>query len=444
DDQAAIRAGLVATVRKEIHTATFEFRHAHRDGGWRWLEAAGTSLLDFPCVAGVVLIARDVTARRLAEDELRQAQKLESVGRLAGGIAHDFNNLLTAIKGNLSLVLDALHGEHPVRELVAEADQATSTAAHLTHQLLAFSRKQVIAPRVLALPETIGHFQRMLGRVLGERITLSTTIAPDLWRVRIDPGQLEQILMNLTLNARDAMPAGGRLAIAASNVRLDERFAATHLAAGDYVKLEVADTGTGIADDVRAHVFEPFYTTKDVGQGTGLGLASVYGAVKQNLGHVEVGPTQPIGTTFVVYLPRTDEASEATPRARSVAPRGTETIMLVEDDDGVRKLALRVLVRQGYRVFAYDSGDAALAAVDTLAEPPQMLVTDVIMPGMNGKVLADLLRARLPALKVLFTSGYSADTIAQQGIMDAGVEFLDKPYTLDKLAIRVREILDAP
>ncbi|MBK7395235.1 MAG: PAS domain S-box protein [Myxococcales bacterium] len=447
DDHAGIRAGLTGATRGGVPSVMLEFRHAHRDGGHRWLEASCTSLLADPSVAGIVMVARDVTARKRAEEErvrleehLRHAQKLESVGRLAGGIAHDFNNLLTAIKGNVSLLLDGLSAVDPRRELLEEVDHAASSATNLTRQLLAFSRRQVIAPRVLELAEVLGQLQKMLARILGEPIALRTAVAPDLHRVKLDPGQLEQVLVNLAVNARDAMPEGGSLSIAANNEHLDERAAAAcHLAPGDYVKLEVEDSGSGMSAETRAHLFEPFFTTKEVGKGTGLGLATVYGIVKQNHGHIEVADASGHGTTFTIFLPRTEEAPSSRQRTPSGSRLGTETLLLVEDDARVRSLGTRVLERLGYTVHAFANGEAALAALDTIAPPIHLLLTDVVMPGMNGRVLAERLQARVPGLKVLLTSGYAADELTDR--VEAGVEFLEKPYTTSALAARLREIL---
>ncbi len=443
DDHAGIREGLTSATRGGVPSVMLEFRHAHRDGGHRWLEAACTSLLADPSVAGIVMVARDVTARRRAEEErrraeehLRHAQKLDSVGRLAGGIAHDFNNLLTAIKGNVSLLLDGLTSDDPRREILEEVDHAASSATNLTRQLLAFSRRQVIAPRVLDLAEALGPLQRMLARVLGETIELCVGVAPDLYRVKLDPGQLEQILVNLAVNARDAMPDGGRLTMDVRNARLDEAAAAVHhVPPGDYVRLAVSDTGAGMSDETRAHLFEPFFTTKEVGKGTGLGLATVYGIVKQNQGHIEVESGQ--GTTFTILLPRTSEPSATAQRTPSGSRLGTETILLVEDDDRVRALGARLLERLGYTVHAYGSGEAALAALEALPRPLHLLLTDVVLRGMNGRVLAERARARVPGLKVLLTSGYAAEAVP------GGVELLEKPYTTSALAARLREVLES-
>ncbi|MCE9573952.1 MAG: PAS domain-containing protein [Deltaproteobacteria bacterium] len=449
DDHAAIREAMYATVSGAMRSVTLEFRHVHKDGSWRWLEAVGTSMLNDPAIAGVVMIARDVTARHHAEaererleDHLRHAQKMESIGRLAGGIAHDFNNLLTAIKGNVALALADLADPAAARELLEEAELAADSAANLTQQLLAFSRKQVVAPRVIDLHTTIAGLQKMLGRLLGEPIALDVGLAPGLWAVKIDPGQLEQILVNLALNARDAMPAGGRLTIAAANATLSEtRARARDLAPGDYVQIEVADTGPGMSEAIRARAFEPFFTTKELGKGTGLGLATVYGAVTQHRGHIELR-TSSAGTAFTLLLPRCTEPTAAAPEAaRAGLPTGTETIVLVEDDHQVRALALRILRRLGYTVHAFASAEAALAELDRL-EPLDLLLTDVVMPGMNGRELADAVRARRAAIKVLFSSGYSPDDIVRHGVHDGRLDLLEKPYQPSTLATRVRAILD--
>ncbi len=452
DDHASIRDGLGAAIRGARPNVVLEFRHQHKGGGWRWLEAVGSSLLDDPSVAGVMLVARDVTARRTAEEErvrleahLRHAQKMESVGRLAGGIAHDFNNLLTAIRGNLSVALEELPAADPLREAVEDADRAADSAAHLTRQLLGFSRRQMIAPRVLDLGEVIGQMEKMLRRTLGEPIALSSSIASDLWRVKLDPGQVEQILVNLALNARDAMPSGGALSISATNRTLSVGDAAArNVAPGDYVEIEISDTGTGISEEARPHVFEPFFTTKEVGKGTGLGLATVYGVVKQNGGHIDLAPAHGTGATFVIHLPRTTEDARAGEPGRGVVGKGREVIVIVEDDERVRAMVVRLLGRVGYRVMAFASGEAALSGLAMHAGPIDLLLSDVIMPGMNGRTLADRMRESHPGLKVLFTSGYTADVIAEHGVLAPAVHLLEKPYTFDALALRVRTVLDTP
>jgi CheY-like chemotaxis protein len=316
----------------------------------------------------------------------------------------------------------------------------------LTRQLLAFSRKQVIAPRALNLNGVVARVQTLLARLIGEDIRLDQFTAPGLAAVRLDPSQAEQVLINLAVNARDAMPGGGRLTIETANVHLDEAYATSHpyVTPGRYVMLAVSDTGVGMSAEVRAKLFEPFYTTKEAGRGTGLGLAMVYGAVKQNGGHIEVYSEPGHGTTFKIYLPVVDEHAEPAPEPRSeLRPRGKEAILLVEDDERVRLVASRMLERLGYTVHAFADGPSAIATVERMSEVPSLLITDVVMPTMNGQILTRHLTALRPSLKVLFTSGYTANVIVHHGVLEEGIEFLAKPYSLDQLARRVRDVLDA-
>ena len=387
----------------------------------------------------------DITEARRLQVQLVQSQKMESVGRLAGGVAHDFNNLLTVMKGYIELARHDVAADSPLAEDLESVNRAIDSAAGLTQQLLTFSRKQIIHPRVLDLNESVARVHGMLRRVLGEDIELRLVTAPDLGRVRFDPNQSEQILVNLAVNARDAMPDGGRLTIETANVVLDADYARTHpdAAPGQYVMLAVSDTGTGMTPEVQSHLFEPFFTTKESGRGTGLGLAMVYGAVTQNGGRIEVYSEVGHGTTFRMYLPRVRE--EATPvetPERSPLPRGGETIAVVEDDDAIRALTLRLLSGLGYRILAYRSGAEALHALTAMPEPVDLVVTDVIMPGMKGSKLAQHLRARWPGLRILFASGYSEDVIAHHGVLDPGVDFLQKPYSIEALARSVRAVLD--
>ena len=375
----------------------------------------------------------DVSEAKRLQAQLLHSQKMESVGRLAGGVAHDFNNLLTVIKGYLELALSGLHPRDPLYHDLSEANTAADSAAALTQQLLAFSRKQIINPQVLSLNDVITRVRKMLPRLLGEDIELRTFLAPDLGRVRFDPGQSEQILINLAVNARDAMPEGGKLTIETANTSFD------------YVMLAVTDTGSGMSDDVKAHLFEPFFTTKGPGRGTGLGLAMIFGAVSQNGGRIEVDSEPGHGTTFKIYLPRVHEAAvEAWPEPRAAQWRGTETILLVEDDEAVRSLAVRVLVQHGYAVHAFRDGMSAMHAVAGMTEPLHLLITDVVMPEMNGPAMAQRIRELRPAIRVLFTSGYTDNVIVHHGVLAEGVEFLPKPYSPESLARRVREVLDEP
>jgi PAS domain S-box-containing protein len=387
----------------------------------------------------------DVSEAKRLQTQLLHAQKLESVGRLAGGIAHDFNNLLTVIKGYLELALSGLHPRDPLYHDLSEVNAAADSAAALTHQLVAFSRKQIINPQVLSLNEVATRVGRMLPRLLGGDIELRMALAPDLGEVRFDPGQCEQVLINLAVNARDAMPDGGTLTIETANTAFDGAYAGSRpdTQPGDYVTLAVSDTGSGMTEDVKAHLFEPFFTTKGPGRGTGLGLAMVFGAVSQNGGRIEVSSEPGRGATFRIYLPQVREAGVHAGAEPSAVPwRGTETILLVEDDEAVRSLAEMILTRHGYRVHALRDGSSAMHAVAAMTEPLHLLITNVVMPGMNGPVIAQRLRELRPTLKVLFTSGYTEDVVAQHGVLAEGVEFLPKPYSPDSLARRVREVLE--
>jgi two-component system, cell cycle sensor histidine kinase and response regulator CckA len=394
----------------------------------------------------------DITKRRKVDEEnaklaasLRQAQKMESIGRLAGGVAHDFNNLLTVISGNVSFAMLDLQTQDPLYESMTEISRAVDSAAALTRQLLAFSRKQVIDPRVLNLNTLVERLHKMLTRLLGEDIELRANLSATLAQVRVDPGQVEQAIVNLAVNARDAMPDGGCLTLETANVTLDEAFCRDRGLAqpGEFVMLAITDDGCGMDEEVKAHLFEPFFTTKEQGKGTGLGLSTVYGIVAQNGGVIELFSEPRRGTTFKIYLPRTDaEPQSLQDRQLTRPPRGGETIILVEDDDMVREVAVRLLKRQGYRVHAYANGGEAMMAAGEIREEFHLLITDVVMPGINGRILSQNLRALRPSMKVLFTSGYTGDVMIHHGMLDEGIEFIAKPYTLEQLAKRVRDVLD--
>ena len=430
-----------------------EYRYRARSGSYVLVEDTGYPYHDAKGeLERFIGIMADITARRKSEEEnaklaesLRQAQKMESIGRLAGGVAHDFNNLLTVISGNVSLATMDLQPHDPLYESMTEVLKAVESAANLTRQLLAFSRKQVIDPKVLNLNAVVEHLLKLLRRLLGEDIELRTVLATDLGQVRLDPGQAEQIIANLAVNARDAMPDGGTLTVTTSNVTLDRSYNAKYgdVQPGEYVMLDIRDSGCGLSQEVQRHLFEPFFTTKEQGKGTGLGLAMVYGAVTQHKGTIEVQSEWGDGASFRILLPRVDEQPDTMGPASSTAlPRGTETIFLVEDDDMVRDLAVRLLKRQGYKIYAFPNGGEALMAISGIQGTVHLLITDVVMPGVNGRVLAENLRALRPNISVLFTSGYSGDIIVHHGVLDKGIEFLSKPYSLEQLAKRVREVLD--
>jgi PAS domain S-box-containing protein len=384
--------------------------------------------------------------RKRLENQFRQAQKMEAVGQLAGGVAHDFNNLLTIINGYSEIVRMELPADNPMRDLVREIGQAGERAASLTRQLLAFSRKQVLAPRVFSLNATVTDTSKMLKRLLGEDIDLVTSLDPALGQVKADPGQIEQILINLAVNARDAMPRGGKLMIDTANVVLDEAYTQAYpeLRPGPYVMLAVSDTGTGMDETVKARIFEPFFTTKEAGKGTGLGLATVFGIVKQSGGHISVSSELTQGATFKVYLPRVEEmvSTNRSSLVLPTAPRGNETILLAEDEPAVLALTRHVLEVHGYTVLEANNPDKAIRLVQEFQGTIHLLVTDVVMPIMSGRQLAECIIAFRPDIKVLYLSGYTDDAVVRHGVLQAETAFLQKPFSPTALAQRVREVLD--
>lgn len=453
DDADRMRRGLADSVRTGERSPPIEIRLRHRDGSWRLLESVGESLLDDPAVAGVVINSRDVTERREAEEELHasreqllQAQKMEAVGRLAGGVAHDFNNLLTAIKGFTELLLLDFDRRDPRYPFAQEIQAAANRAASLTRQLLAFSRKQVLQPQVIDLNASVVNMEKMLRRLIGEDVELVTVRSPDLERVEADPGQIEQILLNLVVNARDAMPSGGRLAITTHNETVSPEKAQLHpeVKPGPFVRLSVRDTGSGMSREVQNRIFEPFFTTKEQGRGTGLGLSTVYGIVQQSGGFVEVESRPEEGADFRVYLPAVARPAAPVHQAADDSPlRGGETVLLVEDEKAVRVLVRRVLDRMGYTVWEAEDGASALDLIRDREAIPDLLLTDVIMPGMSGRELADQIHKARPDLKVLFMSGYTDEAISQHGVLVPGVAFLEKPFTPEILLRRIRKVLDS-
>jgi nitrogen-specific signal transduction histidine kinase len=386
-------------------------------------------------------------ALRRSEAQLRHAQKMEAVGRLAGGVAHDFNNLLTVITGYSEVLLQGLRAGDPLRESLGEIRTAGERAGLLTRQLLAFSRKQLLHPVVLDLNAVVADMERMLRRLIGEDVELVTRLQPGLWPVRADPGQMEQVLLNLAVNARDAMPTGGRLAIETANVELAGSAAGLlGERPGRYTLLAVSDTGCGMPPEVRAHLFEPFFTTKEVGRGTGLGLSTVYGIVTQSGGHIAVETEVGRGSSFRVYLPRAPEADALARRKEPAGglPRGQETVILVEDDDALRAVIHTILRRCGYQVLDARHGGDALVSCEQHAGPIHLLISDVVMPQMSGPQLAERLAWLRPGLQVLYISGYTDEAVIRHGVVNPAVAFLQKPFTPAALAQKVREILDAP
>ena len=421
-----------------------EWVHRTREGEEVLAEVA-TTRVDFDGQDAVMVVARDVTEERRLQERLRDAQKMEAVGRLAGGIAHDFNNLLTAILGYGEMASSRLEDEKASRQIEQVLD-AARRAERLTGQLLAFSRKQILQPRLLNLSRLVGEMDQMLRRLIAEDIELLTVIDPDLECVSADPGQIEQVIMNLAVNARDAMPEGGTLTIEVRNTELDTAYAATQeeVEPGPHVLLAVSDTGTGMDEETAGQAFEPFFTTKEQGKGTGLGLATVYGIAKQSGGHASIYSEVGEGTTVRFYLPRIPCGEEDHhPAAREdAAPTGGETVLVAEDDDLVRRLTVSVLDGLGYEVAVAANGREALERVERDGLRPDLLLTDVVMPEMSGKDLAEALQEGLPALKVLFMSGYTDNAIVHHGVLDKGIDFIEKPFTPVLLARRVREALD--
>ncbi len=452
DDLGVATTMLSSLANRPGANARAELRWRHADEFWTHLEAIATNLVHEPTVDGILLNIRNVTERCRAaeenaklEEKLRQSQKMEAVGRLAGGIAHDFNNLLTAITGYSDMLMHTLPPNSPHAADVREIYSAAERAAGLTAQLLAFSRRQVILPRLVDLNQLLESSSRMLTRIIGEDIDFRLVLQPKLHLILADSSQLEQTLVNLVVNARDAMPHGGRLIVETANVFIDEYYTNTHPDAtpGEHVILAVADNGRGIPNDVLEHIFEPFFTTKD-GKGTGLGLSTVYGIVRQNGGFVEVHSEIDIGTTFKIFLRAASKrtADSVPPPSVSQPPGGSESILLVEDEDAVRQLAKVILQRNGYTVSAATSAAEALDILTTNPSGFQLLLTDVVMRGMNGKQLCEKARVLWPSLKVLFMSGYTANVIEHHGVLDEGTKFLQKPFSIVALLNKVREALD--
>ncbi|MGE5570026.1 MAG: ATP-binding protein, partial [Rhodospirillales bacterium] len=397
-------------------------------------------------VSGEIVVAADFSEQRRLQEQFIQAQKMEAIARLAGGAAHDFNNVITVISGYGQILRDAVADIPQLKEAAEEVLKAADRAAGLASQLLVFSRRQVIQPQVLDLNVVVSNLKRMLGRILGEDIELEAKLTADLGLVRADPGQLEQVIVNLALNARDAMPEGGRLTIETTNTQLDEASARRlGLPPGPYTVIAVSDTGAGMSPEVQSHMFEPFYTTKERGRGTGLGLSTAYGIVKQHGGEILVHSELGRGSTFTIYLPQTAEAAAAPAAGETAAaplPQGSETVLVVEDEEGVRKLVRSVLELNGYRVLEADSGETAMEISAAHDEKIDLLVTDVVMPKMSGRELADALGLLRPDIKVLFLSGYADRAIIEHGILDTGAAFMQKPFTPQDLARKVREVLD--
>ncbi len=432
-------------------TPIYETILQRRDGSPFYAEI-NAGLISYEGRPADLVIVRDITERKRMEQEmvslqaqLQQAQKMEAIGRLAGGIAHDFNNLLSVIKGTCQLSLLDLREGDPLYGDLKEIERASDRAADLTRQLLAFSRKQIMEMRVLDLNDVIKGFEKMLKRIIGEDIELVTYLSEGLGRVKVDQAQMEQAIINIVVNARDAMPKGGRLTIETANVELDEEYARRHIGVkpGSYVMVAISDTGVGMTPEVKDRIFEPFFTTKEMGMGTGLGLSTVYGIVKQSGGNIWVYSEPGRGATFKIYLPRVDEpVAELREEVIQETPQGSETVLEVEDEETVRKLAVRLLKKQGYRVLEAPDGGQAFILCERYTEPIHLILSDVVMPGISGRELVERLQRIHPEAKAIYMSGYTDNVILHHGILEEGLNFIQKPFTLESLARKVREVLD--
>ncbi|NNJ13678.1 PAS domain S-box protein [Chloroflexales bacterium ZM16-3] len=445
DDLARVAASFAAKTAHPGPNPLIELRFRHVDGSWRTLEATTTNLLDNPDVAGMVVNARDITERKLLEAQYLHAQKMEILGQLAGSIAHDLNNLLTAILGSATLALDTLPLGHPAHEDVTQILQVAGSAGELTTHLLSFARRQQPDPHPLRLGELLGGTLPLLRQILGPRITLIAEIPDDLGSIHADPHQLEQVLVNLAVNARDAMPDGGTLTISGTNLG---QSALPDGAGGttprQAIAIRVADTGYGMSHEVQARLFEPFFTTKPPGKGTGLGLATCHGIVSRHGGTIAVKSTNGQGTVVTITLPRSDEAAASqTPAERAEAPQGLETVLVAEDDPAVLSLASRMLRRQGYTVLEAPGGPEALALAEEYPGPIHLLLTDVVMPKLGGGALALQMAQMRPSARVLFMSGYSGISLVSEGHITPDERLLPKPFTPGILTQTVRAALDA-
>ena len=447
EDRPIVNAAEEASARGEPFQA--EYRITRKDGQTIWVSDTAVVVRgsdSHPVMEGLIV---DITDRKVLENQLLQARKMEAVGRLAGGVAHDFNNLLTIIKGYVEMAMQRCLDRPELHRDIRRIEEAADRAVTLVRQLLAFSRKQVLRPKILDLNAIVVNLDQLLRRLMNENIDMKTFVSKDIGAIKADPGQVEQVIMNLVVNARDALPNGGRILIETSNVDLDSAYTLDHTVVrpGPYVLLAVTDTGIGMTADTVAHIFEPFYTTKESGRGTGLGLSTVYGVVKQSGGYIWVYSELGKGTTFKVYLPRVKDDVQVSPAAETpafTARRGHETILLVEDEPAVRELTQMVLSERGYRVIeALTPEDAERLAGNNGAEI-HLLLTDVVMPGISGRELAKRLTGRYPNLRVLYMSGYTYNVIAQDGTLEEGISFLQKPFTPQVLTQKVREALDRP
>jgi len=445
-DRSAEGSTLLERVARADRIEHFETIRVKKDGTQIHVALTFSPIKDSDGrVVGVSSVARDVTESKHMEAMLRQSQKMEAVGQLAGGVAHDFNNLLGVILGYTGLMLDRLGLDDPQRKSIEEIQKAGDRAALLTRQLLAFSRKQVLQPKVIDLNAVVAGAEKLLQRLIGENIELRAVLNPELCRVKADPGQIEQIIMNLAVNARDAMPSGGKLTIETSNMEFDEAYTAQHPSTrtGPHVMLAVTDTGCGMDAETKAHMFEPFFTTKEFGKGTGLGLSTVYGIVKQSGGSVWVYTEPGLGTSFKIYLACVDAVPEIEPPNDKVmnVVAGSQTILIVEDDPALLQVTHRSLEEVGYAILEARSSKEAIDISESHTGPIHLMVTDVVLPGMSGVKLAAYLSAQRPEMKVLYVSGYTNDTVFHHGVLEPGLAFLQKPFSARTLARRVGEVL---
>jgi two-component system, cell cycle sensor histidine kinase and response regulator CckA len=448
-DDTQLVSDVIAETRRSGVGRRIEFRMRHKDGHWVHLESTASVVPDASGqVDRLIVVNREISERRRLEEQLRQAQKMDAIGRLSGGVAHDFNNLLGVIIGYGEILEERIETANPLRASVDQILKAGRRAASLTRQLLAFSRQQVLEPKVLRLNAVVADMEKMLRRMIGEDVDLTIGLEPNLGRIRADQGQIEQVVMNLAVNARDAMPNGGKLVIETVNFEIDRAFAARYaypVLPGAYILLSVADSGTGMDAATQQRIFEPFFTTKEKGKGTGLGLSTVYGVVKQSNGYIDVYSTLGKGTTFNIYLPRNDSKEEADAHDSNpvTATGGTETILLVEDEETLRALTKNLLELNGYKVLEAAHGAAALEVSDSTRGEIDLLLTDVVMPGINGRMLADQLKAKRPEIKTMFISGYTGQRVGEETNLAPGSIFLQKPFSRDQLARKVREALEA-
>jgi len=445
DDRDMIAERHRRRLEGEVLQAAYSFRVRNKAGEEIWVQLSA-ALIDWEGRPAILNFVRDVTRQRKLESQLFVSQKMDAVGRLAGGVAHDFNNMLTAIIGYCDQALNRIDGEGPLGRDIGEILKAANRCARLTQQLLAFSRKQIMLPKVINLNDIVADMDNLLRRLVGENIRLESVQGKDLWNVKVDPGQIEQVIANLVINSRDAMPRGGKLTIETANVKLDDLYSQGHenVSPGSYVRLTVSDTGSGMDEGTMARIFEPFFTTKE--KGTGLGLATAYGIVKQSGGSIDVYSEPGLGTTIKVYIPGVSEEAVAISRQSAAPfekPGGSETILVVEDEEIVRKLIRQTLVQYGYDVLDAGCGDEAIDACSRRESAVHLVLTDVVLPDMSGVDLSRRLAAIMPEMRVIFMSGYTRTGILQEGLLESDVEFIQKPFTSETLARRIREVLDA-